>query len=233
MSWIHQHYITILESKNKDLERNQEFLELCASLLRHDLSNDLSKIKYCLSEIEQEIPTQHLPNQLLQISIRASERMSTLVKVLSTPSLVTELNIITLLEKQARQAEAIHNNLTVKIISKLISHTHYSSTALLPMVFGNLFRNAAIHAGSSPTVTVTVSKEEETLQIIVEDNGLGIPDQIKNHVLKRKVMSEHGSGMGLYLTMKIIGLHRGSITLLEDEHQTGCAFLITLPCETL
>ena len=55
--------------------------------------------------------------------------------------------------------------------------------------------------------------------IAVQDNGLGIPEDLQNHLFEPFVTSKQkGSGLGLALTAKIVEAHGG---VIEFESQPG------------
>ena len=67
------------------------------------------------------------------------------------------------------------------------------------------------------------------------DNGLGITDIEKRKVFNKfyRIGNEEsrkskGTGLGLYLTAKIITQHNGTITI-KDNLPTGCIFEVILP----
>ena len=72
------------------------------------------------------------------------------------------------------------------------------------------------------------------VRIVISDNGSGIPAELRKSIFTPFVVgdasrSNHGSGLGLSITKKIIEAHGGSITLLNSETSGGTAFEILLP----
>ena len=72
-------------------------------------------------------------------------------------------------------------------------------------------------------------------EVIVRDDGPGIPDDVKPHVFemfytgKNKVADgRRGLGLGLALCKAIVESHRGRI-FLTDSVPTGCCFTVSLP----
>ena len=90
-----------------------------------------------------------------------------------------------------------------------------------------LVKNA--YDAQSPDVIIIISKD----QIIIEDNGIGIPKKHYHDVFKRfyraqEVVKEEGVGLGLYLSRCIITHEKGYITV-KSEVGKGTVFSVFLP----
>ena len=71
--------------------------------------------------------------------------------------------------------------------------------------------------------------------IVVEDNGIGIPEEAQEHVFERfyRVDKSHsreigGTGLGLAITRNAILMHRGSVKI-ESEENRGTRFIVKIP----
>lgn len=103
---------------------------------------------------------------------------------------------------------------------------------LLQVAFCNLFENGCKFS-SPPQCTVFVFFDHQSIQLKFTDKGIGIPEKDLQHIFipfYRGDNKEHayGHGIGLPLTNKIIGLHRGKISVLSRENE-GTTFTINLP----
>lgn len=111
----------------------------------------------------------------------------------------------------------------------------------LSRAFINLIDNAchAVHtkkqkAGGSymPTLSVQTKNRPETVEIWLEDNGVGIESTVKERIFEpffTTKLTGEGTGLGLSLTHDIIvGQHQGSIQV-ETELTRGTKFIIVLP----
>jgi signal transduction histidine kinase len=156
------------------------------------------------------------------------ERMMNLLKAVSRPADSVERNIVALVRSVSSQAQDAHAKLTVKMTVGDAEELTIVGSRLLPMVFGNLLRNAAAHAGEKPVVDMIVSKEGSNVQVLVSDNGPGIPEEVRNKLFHKGV-STSGGGLGLYLSRAIVNAMNGSIELLDTDPNEGATFKILLP----
>ncbi|MDP1841851.1 MAG: ATP-binding protein, partial [Sediminibacterium sp.] len=89
-----------------------------------------------------------------------------------------------------------------------------------------------------PTVTVSTKKTNEKVEIIVKDNGNGIPASIKEKIFQPFFTTKptgQGTGLGLSLSYDIVKAHGGSLHVKStnkeglSDIQTGTEFIIQLP----
>ena len=106
---------------------------------------------------------------------------------------------------------------------------------LIIQVLVNLIDNAIKYTPPGSTICIRGSKADGKAQISVEDNGPGIPDEMKPHIFemfytgKTTIADSHRSlGLGLALCRSIIEEHKGTL-VLTDHAPHGCNFIFTLP----
>jgi signal transduction histidine kinase len=117
-------------------------------------------------------------------------------------------------------------------------HTHRPIAARprqLNQVFLNLLDNAirASPIGGHLFLTLTET-DRDTISLVVRDEGTGIPldeqDRIFDPFFTTREPGE-GTGLGLYLSRKILESHEGSLRVASRPGQ-GASFLLELPCTT-
>jgi signal transduction histidine kinase len=95
----------------------------------------------------------------------------------------------------------------------------------------NVLQNAAEAMSHSEirTISVTVARDGEVLRIAVADTGSGIADADLGRIFSPffTTKSDEGTGLGLYITRKIVEEHRGDITVQTSS--AGTTFVICLP----
>jgi signal transduction histidine kinase len=118
------------------------------------------------------------------------------------------------------------------------------SAVLLHEVIANLLDNALKYVPPARLdggrITVTVSQVEidhaPMAEIIVEDNGNGVPPAQQSDLFKRFFRGDGqsdegvdgGAGLGLAIVHDIMALHRGSVHY-EDAPEGGARFIVRLP----
>jgi signal transduction histidine kinase len=94
---------------------------------------------------------------------------------------------------------------------------------LLAQAIGNLIDNALKYAQENGTVSVEVRKRSNrSIEVVISDNGPGIPDNEKPKVVERFYRSDAsratpGAGLGLSLVVAVARLHGGTLEL-SDNH---------------
>jgi signal transduction histidine kinase len=97
-----------------------------------------------------------------------------------------------------------------------------------------LVENALVHTPPGTTVRVRVSEAEDGAQLLVEDDGPGIPAEHLEHVFERFYRVDgaraSGSGLGLAIARELAQLMGGSVRAVSEPGRT--AFTISLPLRT-
>lgn len=86
-------------------------------------------------------------------------------------------------------------------------------------VFDNILSNALKHNPKGTVIYAAMQQTERSIQIEIGDNGLGIPDEIKESLFDPFTMGDssrgnrQSSGLGLAVAAKIVELHGGALFL--------------------
>ena len=108
---------------------------------------------------------------------------------------------------------------------------------MLRQVFGNLVRNAVEACEAArvrPRITLhgALDTAQRVCRIVVDDNGPGIPDHVRDKVFQPFFTTrKNGTGMGLAIVQKIVVLHNGRISP-QPSPDGGARFEIVLPLAT-
>ncbi len=113
---------------------------------------------------------------------------------------------------------------------------------LLKRALENIYMNAVIHNEApitiattiATTITTTISNEQEMLNIVIQDNGIGMPEETQQNLFNRYYrgttteQTSEGTGLGMAIVENLIKAHDGLITV-ESAPQQGTKFTITIP----
>lgn len=102
----------------------------------------------------------------------------------------------------------------------------------LVQILNNLISNSIeAYDGEGGKVDLIISKKGNNLEIIEKDYGCGIPENIKEKLLKEMITTKgkNGTGLGLYMSYSTIkGKFQGSMSI-ESEKGKGTVITISIP----
>jgi two-component system, sensor histidine kinase and response regulator len=105
----------------------------------------------------------------------------------------------------------------------------------LERAVANLVANAVRHTPSDGTIEVTLTREDDTVVLRVDDDGHGIDERYLPKIFEPFVLGpgshdspNPGVGLGLSLALEMVRLHGGDITA-TNRPQGGARFEIVLP----
>lgn len=101
-------------------------------------------------------------------------------------------------------------------------------------VVSNLLSNAFKYTDEGGNIKIGVRRLQQTVEVIVEDTGCGIPKEVWTNIFDRFYQADNntgvmvGTGIGLALTKGIVELHKGRMEM-NSEVNKGSVFKIYLP----
>ena len=134
------------------------------------------------------------------------------------------------LEAVQRAVDRLYENVTVDIAGNHDAEVRVERQDLDEML-GNLVENAAKYGGGR--VFVTVEAKGRTVDILIEDDGPGIPQEDIGSLFTRgarlDTTGKPGTGLGLAIVRDVAEIYGGSIHLEESEDLGGLLARLTLP----
>ncbi|GAB6282148.1 MAG: hypothetical protein STSR0008_08920 [Ignavibacterium sp.] len=228
-----------------------ENASLVQQLLRTDRLISIGKVAtFIISDIKKPILTikhfaEHIKNKNVTEDIKTIlnmivEQANTLQEMIQTTLAYSEgkaisqmkiqnLNFVLdeLLEQLAEYVES-RNVLLYKKLGKDIK-LNLDKKELFQAMY-QIMKNACDAMPEGGKIFVTTEIENEFVKIKIKDNGLGIPESIKEKIFE-PFMSQGkkiGVGLGLSISEKIIQEHNGKIEV-ESDLGEGATFSISLP----
>lgn len=192
----------------------------------HELRTPLAGLRTQL-QVAQKTTDPTMRDQALNKCQQAVQRMTHLVQQLLTLSRVQHQNIalerlplnvnelvistITDLEHQAHDKQ-IDIELHAPQVLRLDGNSH-----LLAILFRNLIDNAIKYTPAGGKVKVSARSEPQGIEVCIEDSGPGVADDDYERITQRfyrcveTAQTAEGSGLGLSIVQRIIGLHDANI----------------------
>jgi signal transduction histidine kinase len=133
------------------------------------------------------------------------------------------------LEAVERAVSRLYENATVDLAGHKDASVRVERQDLDEML-GNLIENAAKYGGGR--VFVTVNTTPECVEIEVEDDGTGIPEEERESIFSRGARldtGKPGTGLGLAIVRDVAEIYGGSIVLEESEDLGGLMARLKLP----
>jgi two-component system sensor histidine kinase CreC len=106
---------------------------------------------------------------------------------------------------------------------------------LLEMALGNMLQNAVDFSPPGRTITLRLRVEGSRVEIVVDDEGPGVPAYALERVFDRFYSLPHpatgrkSSGLGLCFVREVAALHRGRASLTNRPDRSGARAVLALP----
>jgi PAS domain S-box-containing protein len=216
-----------------------------ASGVAHDFNNSLAAILGRAQLLRRQINDPALVRNLDIIQTAAEDAAATVrrIQTFARKSAVKEFELVDVagllndaveITRTRWQNEARVRGLEydVKLNAPREQYT-YGSASELREVFVNMIVNAVDAMPRGGRLLITCQRRDERLQVHFSDNGIGMPEDVKQKIFEPffSTKGAHGTGLGLSVSYSIIERHSGSISVVS-EPGSGTNFTIDLPAIT-
>ena len=226
--------------------KNEELRREFVANVSHELRTPLTNIRSYAETISEspEMPVDMQQN-FLGVILKETDRMTHIVQDLLTlsrydsgkvtlqlaPFSLTDA-VSSLVEAVRLEAEKRQHRLSLHIAEPL---TITGDRERMMQVIMNILSNAIKYTPDSGRIEVTVARiDTRRVQILVSDNGIGIPEADRSRIFERfyrvdKARSREsgGTGLGLAIAKEIVELHGGTIEL-QERSDPGLTVSLTL-----
>ena len=221
----HENLIKEVESR-KDAEKkvafHQEHLELINRILRHDLMNNLAVLKSTLRVYQAKKDDMLFSDfeKTINLSVDLINRMRESEAFLNTNK---HIKIIPIRETIEMVLKRYPN-----CMYKINGNCSALADEAINSVIDNIIRNAQLHS-KSKQLNIDIVSKPNICEIHFKDDGIGIPDEIKEKVFDESYRygKTGNTGLGLYIVKKAIE-RIGGYVLVEDNIPKGADFIIGL-----
>lgn len=226
-------------SRRMMLSRQQNNFMLAVT---HELKSPLAAIKLNLQTLEKHQLDEEKRRMLIDRSIKESNRLNDLCNNMLFTSQIEGRQYKPTIEpiNFSEMAEEIVADFAGRYSRKFEEDIEAGckvsgDIAMLRIAINNLLENAIKYTPEDKTITVTLVKKQDNALLSITDEGTGIPDNEKGKIFDKfyRIGNENsrkakGTGLGLYLSNKIIAQHKGRINV-KDNKPAGSVFEIQLP----
>lgn len=146
----------------------------------------------------------------------------------------------TSLAKIVSQSIQNHQSLLIqggmRIETENLDQIVYTDDKWACFILGQLLQNAVRYRKENPVITLSAKPRTQQIQLIIQDNGIGIPSHELPRIFDRGFTGSNGrsrggsTGMGLYLCRKLTNLLEIDLTITSTKQQGTCASL-TFPAK--
>ena len=215
------------------------------SMISHELRTPLTSIKaFASTLLHGELGQVEDQREWLRIIDRECDRLTGLVNDLLTisrlesgqrlPMQFAEFDLVALLGDVLEAARALATRHTFDVQGPAKQMLEADSEKV-KQVLTNLVNNAVRYSPRGGQVTLSVVEKGTDIEVRVVDQGVGIRAEHLNLIFDKFFQVDGsstrrvgGTGLGLYLTRRLVEAHEGKIWA-ESEPGVGSTFVVTLP----
>ena len=227
------------ESANKlaQSEREQAWREM-AKQVAHEIKNPLTPMRLTVQSFQRKfnVNDPEADKKIADFSETLLQQIDTMNAVASAFSNFASM--------PAQQNEKLNFVNVVKLALEIFNEEYisFSSThneimitmdkTQLIRIVTNLVKNAIQalpETKQDKKISVDIEKHESSIKLSITDNGIGIPDEIKENIFEPKFTTKSsGMGLGLPIIKKIIENYNGSIHF-NSQKDKGSTFTVQFP----
>jgi len=226
----HVGYTLVFQDVTESVRREQR-LTVMNRVLRHNLRNDLNVVQGYVEASAEQVENEKISGMLGTAVDKTTELARTGEKVRDIEAAIDEsierkaIDLTPLLKGVIGRLTDTHAG-TVE--TNLAAATVRTDPEVLSLVVENLLENALLHVGDAPEVALSVRTTDAAVEIVVADEGPGIPDhELETIAAGTETDLVHGSGMGLWVVDWGVDRLGGDIAFDTDEN--GTTVTLTLP----
>jgi two-component system, OmpR family, sensor kinase len=216
------------------LDRQRAFVADASHELRTPLTSILANLELLESDLDGE------QREMAASALRSSRRMRRLVADLlllaradagrQAPHQPVDLSEV--VTDAAAELEPVAGDHEISVSAPGGMHVAGARDELHRLVL-NLMENALRHTDPGTAVEATVERRNGAVVLSVEDDGPGIPHELREKVFERFYRGSGdrsgSSGLGLSIVRAVAESHRGSVQLEEPLDGRGARFVVRIP----
>lgn len=211
------------------LTRQTNLAVVLNRVLRHNLRNNMSVIRGYTQLMADKLDNKTIGETALRNIDRLidlGEKAGELDRVIASTEESVRTDIQAVVQELADEIQQKHPQASISVLSD-----ERITAEFLPSferAITELIENAVKHSGATPTITVTVNRVPNAVEISISDDGPGLAQhEIDVFEAGAETPLTHGSGLGLWLVYWIVTNHDGSIDATASDD--GTTVTVTVP----
>lgn len=241
-----RHKIAQLQAQKLEEERRQVRFQFI-SVLAHELKAPLNAVEGYLKIIQDKSAGDDpaIYEHMIERCLTRMEYMRKMIFDLLDLTRIEsgqkkrELSKIDLLEPLRASIENARPSANERNIDLFLHNDHdeiafWADEGEIQIIMNNLVSNAVKYNRDNGKVDVTVTTDNDQVQIAVSDTGIGISEEDReklfedfSRIKNKKTKNILGSGLGLSIVKKLVDLYHGTVDV-ESIPDEGSTFSITL-----
>jgi signal transduction histidine kinase len=197
----------------------------------HELKTPIAVTKLSLETLQKRKLEEDKQQRLIGQALQETNRLNTLTNNILLAAQIDsgnlnsekeEINLSVLTDGCVQDFRQRFSNRTIES-SIEPGQFIYGDTLLMQIAMNNLIENALKYSPEDSTVHIDLTDEGERINLEISDEGVGISDEEKHRAFDKfyRVGNENtrktkGTGLGLYLTKKIIEDHGAEINITDN-----------------
>jgi len=216
----------LVKERTEKLENANKKLSILSSITRHDALNQITVQRGWLDMAKNAAENQEVERYLEKME-STTDNLVNFLKFTSDYENIGVQKPEWISAKNALATATVGLNLDrVAIVSRL-NGLELFADPMFHKVLHNLIGNSLKHGGKVTIVSLFTEGTSEGLKLVMEDNGIGVPEDVKNSLFDREHMSGRSSH-GLYLAGEILRITKMSIRETGMPGK-GARFEISIP----
>ncbi len=224
------------------LRKSEQLKTALLDAVTHDLRTPLTSIKAAISTIRAGSVSPEVQRELFEVIEEEADRLNHFIQGMMDLAKL-QAGEVTLASRNVAPEEMVEDALLragplldghpveVAIASGLPSPK--VDPRLISQVIFTLLENAAKYSGSSAKITISVRQKENNIFFAVDDEGPGIPSELRGKVFEKffRAGFQPGLGMGLAIARGIVQAHGGKIWIEDGPEQKGTSVQFMIPLD--
>ncbi len=247
-----EHRALALETRRLRAEAEHERMKLVTakstfiSMVAHEIKNPLAAVEGYLEAALQELPADQRAVPMLRRALTRAQGLDAMIADLLSLTTIetgnftphrTPQDLRPILRKvvNAQTENARKANITLQLELGEMPVVVPADHDAVFSIFNNLVDNAIKYTPEGGRVRLSLRREGAFHVIEVADNGMGIAPEDQERIFEEffrirneRVAKVPGTGLGLSLVKKLVGLHEGHVQLFSEPGK-GSRFLVSLP----